>query len=236
MPRALSAHAAARARDRGVKTTAPEACEQEDALAPRTPAASSLRKRTSSTENLVAAARLVRSESQKQLLQHAQMLATGASTSGALWVCVSCPSALVAHPSCVSSFKPAAYLTLVGAGDYPWEVEFSAVVAASSLLYGVRAGSRLVLLGTPVATGPRDSDLCSDAWVQGVAATYFAHNWHNFGSLFCVVTLCSLSADRRVETTLFVFDVAPSLLPVSLAHTACAQPAAWRPPTRWCAV
>jgi hypothetical protein len=137
MPRALSAHAAARARDRGVKTTAPEACEQEDALAPRTPAASSLRKRTSSTENLVAAARLVRSESQKQLLQHAQMLATGASTSGAL-VCASCPSARSAPLLCG---LPAAYLTLVGAGDYPWEVEFSAVVAASSLLYGVRAGT-----------------------------------------------------------------------------------------------
>ena len=97
MPRAVStAHAASRARDRDVEPRgrARGACSE----APSTPSppASRLRKRVSSTENLVNAARLVRSESQKQLLQHAQLLATGAC---ARWTRGSQPKQQAAGPT-----------------------------------------------------------------------------------------------------------------------------------------
>ena len=86
MPRSIStAHAASRARDRDAEPRGRSGrLRGAVAEAPSTPSppASRLRHRTSSTENLVNAARLVRSESQKQLLQHAQLLATGACTRG----------------------------------------------------------------------------------------------------------------------------------------------------------
>jgi hypothetical protein len=233
MPRALSAHAAARARDRSVKTTAPEACEQEDALAPRTPAASSLRKRTSSTENLVAAARLVRSESQKQLLQHAQMLATGASTSGALGCVSLVPSARSAPLCCVCNLACCV-------SHARWRRRLSVGGGVLGRGRSVELAVRGACRHPPCAPRPRDTSghPLTSAPTRGSRASRPPTS-HTTGTTLAPSSASSRSAacprTGAWRHTLRLRRRSLSLA-VSLAHTACAQPAAWRPPTRWCAV
>ena len=226
MPRSIStAHAASRARDRDAEPRGRSGrLRGAVAEAPSTPSppASRLRHRTSSTENLVNAARLVRSESQKQLLQHAQLLATGACTRGPEVPSAPAPDSW-ASAALLGGILPPGVTQATIPGKWsspPWWRQAACCTRCVSGLFCAAWGPGLGAALTPHAPP-----------LQGVAATYFAHSWHRFGSLFVLVTMCSLSADRCAGWPACPL---PHLCLVPPPDASSTSRPAWRPQTSTC--
>ena len=159
------------------------------------------------SEQLLATARLVRTESSKHLLQHLTMIASGA----------------VLLSSCGLETAATKALCLVSrvahrAGEHPLVITFDLMVAISSLLYLVRLHppsrkSTVQTFALPEApcTAPRLGPLRlhvsagfasaqalrrrRQPAAQLVSYTYALYGWWRCCSLFVVVTVCSLLAD-----------------------------------------
>ncbi len=147
------------------------------------PHARGLRRRAVSTENLVQAVRLVRSESQKHLVQHALMIASGA------------PGA---SPRARRDAVPAPEFTHIRAVHRRTPTQHRVLRRRCRLKPAVSGALR----AEAWRSFWRQSDWC---WVltppprsraQIVSAAYWSYGWVWTSALFCVVTCCSLFADR----------------------------------------
>ena len=237
-------------RARRLRTSSPA---EQDAAACGAPAEASPRRSRAAplqrvpSEQLLATARLVRTESSKHLLQHLTMIASGA----VLWQWIENAGA----EACL-------HLAL-RAGEHPLVITFNLMVAISSLLYLVRLRSGHARRGGPPAharwfalprrrcqapcLGPLRRLICvcfADAHAlkrrrqpaaQLVSYTYAIHGWWLCCALFVVVTVCSLLADsvmpqsKLVTSADRVFATAGTIVSPVSARTTSRHKAAVAP-------